>query len=113
MRRVYLILFLVLLATTLTGCTVLEARYNASQAQASARSAAAYAQADAARAHASETQAIQTTAQVAQVEASNRMMAFLATLATISQNNTALAAAGLIAAGLAAAAYIVVRSDRR
>lgn len=113
MKRLYLIAILILLAATLTGCAVLEERYRATAAKASAVRAEVQAEAQIAQAHAIETQAVQATAQVAQVEASNRLMAFLATLTTISQNNTVLAAAALIAAGLAAAAYIVVRSERR
>lgn len=83
-RAIALFFLLGIFLFALTGCSVLEARYNATAAQAAAKSSAAYAQAEAARAAALETQALQVTAQVAQVEASNRLMAFLATLNVIA-----------------------------
>lgn len=112
-KRLYLILILAALALTLTGCDAIVEGQRAAAAKSAAKSADAYARAEIARQAAIETQAVQATAQVAQVEATSRLMAFLATLATISQNNTTLIAAGLIAVGIAAGAYIVGRSERR
>lgn len=112
MRRLSLIFTLLLLATILAGCDALEARYNATAAKAQAKSAEAYAQAQIARSQSETSQAIQATAQVAQVEATSRLMAFLATLTTISQHDTTLLAAGLLAVGLFAAAWIVGRDKR-
>ena len=112
MRRLPLILILILLATTLSACSTLEARYNAVAAKASAKSAESYAQAQIARSQSETSQAIQATAQVAQVEATSRLMAFLATMTTISQHDTTIIAAGLLAVGLFAAAWIVGRDKR-
>lgn len=112
MRRLSLIFTLLLLATILAGCDALEARYNATAAKAQAKSAEAYAQAQIARSQSETSQAIQATAQVAQVEATSRVMAFLATIATISQSNTTIIAAGLIAVGIFAAAWLAGREKR-
>ncbi len=88
MKRMLIILALLSAALLLSGCSVLEERYTATTAKAQAKQAEAYAQAEAAHAAALETQAVQATAQVSQVEASNRLMAFLATVAAIAQNPT-------------------------
>ena len=88
------------------------AKAQAKAAEANAKAAEANAQVQIAHQAAIETQAIQATAQVAQVEATSRVMAFLATIATISQSNTTIIAAGLIAVGLFTAAWIVGRDKR-
>lgn len=88
MKRLYLILILLLFSAALSGCDAITASQQASAAKAQAKAAEANAQVQIAHAQATETQAIQTTAQVAQVEASNRLMAFLGTLTVIAQNPT-------------------------
>lgn len=112
MRRLYLILILILLATTLAGCAAITESQRAATAKAQAKAAEASARAQIAQAAANETQAIQATAQVAQVEATSRLMAFLATVTVISQSNMTIIAAGLIAVGLFVAAWIVGRNKR-
>lgn len=97
MKRLFIILALLSAALLLSGCSVLEARYDATTAKAQAKQSEAYAQAQAAHAAALETQAVQATAQVSQVEASNRLMAFLATLTVMSQNPTGIIAMVVVA----------------
>lgn len=99
MKQVLVVLVLVCAILTLTGCDVLTARYQASAARAAAQSAESYAQAEVARSAAVETQALQATAQTAQVEASNRMMAFLATLVTLTGGDSGALMVALIVAG--------------
>lgn len=109
MKRVSIILMLVGMLVLLAGCSVLEARYAAVAQQQQTKQAQAYAQAETARANTQATQAIQATAQVSQVEASNRLMAFLATVSAVSQSDTVLVAAFILAFGLAAAASLAGR----
>lgn len=106
MKRAFIILALMAMIVMLGGCSVLEERYQATAAKAQAKAAEANAQVQIAHAQATETQAIQATAQVAQVEASNRLMAFLGTLAVLSQSNVVLVASFVLAFGIAAGAFI-------
>lgn len=103
-------LLLVLLPVLLTSCGVLEERYAAERAQSYAQAERSRAASSIAASQSIAAQAAQTTAQVAQVEATNRMMAFLAAVVTIGQGN-ALFMIGVVA--LVICAFLAILFGRQ